>query len=476
MTRTPLQRPTLLPGLARIWRDPHTLQLGLDPARAVLIELPDPGAARILDLLDGTRPERVVLAHATADGLSADDAVSLIDALHATGFVLAAPSLLPSALPDAARRRLSSEAAALALRQAPGIRGLHPPGRSRGPTEVSAADGPSEPRSRHREAGAPPAEAPPAQTSGAQTPPAQTPPTRMSGAQTPPALKSPTQQQSGAQTSAARMSPAQMSGAQMSGAQMSGAHMTPAHMTPAQILRRRMGARVTISGRGRLAAPVAVALAEAGVGHLDPDVPGAVTTAELPGGPLRAADVGRSRSEAIAQAVLAVAPETDTHSVRRGGASLVVQLGFEQPVALLAASHVGRRQAHLAVMIRDGSVMIGPLVRSTGRPCLNCVELHRRDRDAGWPTPGVTPGNAVEPCAVTTLLAAAAFAAGEVLEFLDGGTPQTLGAAVEISGPGRFRRRTWPPHPGCTCAGRPRRSAEVKHMARHGPDRADPGG
>jgi bacteriocin biosynthesis cyclodehydratase domain-containing protein len=242
-------------------------------------------------------------------------------------------------------------------------------------------------------------------------------------------------------------------------------------------LRRRLGARVVISGRGRLAAPVAVTLAEAGVGHVDPDVPGAVTAAELPGSPLRAADVGRPRAEAIAESVLAAAPETETHSVRRGGASLIVQLGFEQPVALLAASHVARRQAHLAVTIRDGSVLIGPLVRPTGKPCLNCVELHRRDRDAGWPTPGVTPGNAVEPCTVATLLAATAFAAGEVLEFLDGGTPQTLGAAVEISGPGRFRRRTWPPHPGCTCAGRPRRSAQtVKHMARLGADQADPGG
>jgi bacteriocin biosynthesis cyclodehydratase domain-containing protein len=175
--------------------------------------------------------------------------------------------------------------------------------------------------------------------------------------------------------------------------------------------------------------------------------------------------------------VVAAAPETETHSVRRGGASLIVQLGFEQPVALLAASHVARRQAHLAVTIRDGSVLVGPLVRPTGKPCLNCVELHRRDRDAGWPTPGVTPGNAVEPCTVATLLAATAFAAGEVLEFLDGGTPQTFGAAVEISGPGRFRRRTWPPHPGCTCAGRPCRSAPTaKHMARLGADRADPGG
>ena len=52
---------------------------------------------------------------------------------------------------------------------------------------------------------------------------------------------------------------------------------------------------------------------------------------------------------------------------------------------------------------------------------------------------------------MATLLAATAFATAEVLTFLDGGTPETLGATVEISAPGRFRRRTWHPHPGCRC-------------------------
>jgi hypothetical protein len=547
MTRTPLLRPTLLPGLARVWRDPHTLQLGLDPARAVLIEMPDPGAARILDLLDGTRPERLVLAHAIADGLSPDDAITLIDLLHATGFVLPAPSLLPSSLPDAARHRLSSEAAALALRQCSGVPSPRPSSaRTAGLAEAAGVERPflpTAPKS-HRKPSAAEDQAGPETTTGtaraatasARTAPSGTAETQAAGTAETEAAgtakmaadpgtapgagtratateraeataterpEAPTAERAGG-PSAGRAGPAtaERAGTAAAGpagtaateqATKSGAGTTAAGAkagpaatatetasataSPAQILRRRLGARVVISGRGRLAAPVAVTLAEAGVGHVDPDVPGAVTAAELPGSPLRAADVGRPRAEAIAESVLAAAPETETHSVRRGGASLIVQLGFEQPVALLAASHVARRQAHLAVTIRDGSVLIGPLVRPTGKPCLNCVELHRRDRDAGWPTPGVTPGNAVEPCTVATLLAATAFAAGEVLEFLDGGTPQTLGAAVEISGPGRFRRRTWPPHPGCACAGRPRRSAQtVKHMARLGADQADPGG
>jgi hypothetical protein len=347
MIRSGLLRPTLLPGLPRVWRGPHTLQLGLDPARAVLIDLPDPRAARILDLLDGARPERVVLAEAAEDGVSPDDARELLDALHAAGLVLSAPSLFPASLPDAARRRLGGEVAALAL---------------------------------HR---------------------------RRDG------------------------------------------------LSPAQTLRKRAVARVVIAGRGRLAASIAVALAEGGVGHVHPDLPGAVGPAELAGGPLTAADIGRPRAAAVADAIRRAAPETETRTVRRGSATLVVQLGYDQPVSLLAAGHARRRQAHLAVAIREGAAVIGPLVPAAGAPCLNCIDLHRHDRDADWPELSTRlDGAAPEPCGVATLLAATGYATAEALAFLDGGTPGTLGAAVEITAPGRFRRRTWPPHPRCLCTRR----------------------
>lgn len=326
-------RPTLLPGLPRVWRSSHTLQLGTDPGRALLIDLPDPRAADLLDLLDGTRPERVVLSRAAEHGLSPAEARALLDTLHAAGFVLPGPRLLASG-----DGRLLGEATALAL------------------------------------------------------------------------------------------------------------HRNP---SPARTLRRRRAARVVITGHGRLGAPVALALAEAGVGHVQPDLPGPVTPADLPAGPLRGEDIGRVRGEAVASALARANPKIDTRTVRRS-AALTVQLGYDQPTALLAAAHARRAQPHLALAIREAIAVVGPFVPAAGTPCLNCVDLHRRDRDTGW-----SPCAAdAEPCTVATLLAATAYATAEALTFLDGGTPETLGATVEISTPGRFRRRTWHPHPGCDCGSR----------------------
>lgn len=350
VTRTPLLRPTLLPGLAQLWRDRHTLQLGLDPARAVLLEVADPAAARLLPLLDGSRSERDILDSAAEAKVSRDDARTLLDALRNAGLVVGAHTLLPATLPEPSRRRLAAEAAALAL----------------------------------------------------------TAPERAG--------------------------------------------------TPAQILRRRAAARVVVTGRGRLGAPVAVALAQAGVGHVSPELAGTVRAAEATGFGLLATDEHRPRAEAVVEAIRRCAPGTLTHPVRRGRPDLVIQLGEDRPAELVAAGYAQRRQAHLLLALRDGTAVVGPLVRGAGTPCLNCLDLHRQDRDPGWAGIRAQLANApaLEPCTAATLITAVGHAVAEVLAFLDGGTPETEGAALEISAPGRIRRRAWPPHPACGC-GRPRR-------------------
>ena len=328
-----MNRPTLIPGLPRVWRRPGELQIGADPARALVLHLPDPRCERVLDLLDGSRSERLVMIRAAEFGVPGEECRALLDALAAAGLTLPATTLVPHTLPAESQRRLAGEAAALALRGVP---------------------------------------------------------------------------------------------------------------RPAQVLRRRAAAQVVIGGQGRLGAPIAVALAEAGVGHVRAETAGVVRPGELAGGPLRGADLGRPRQQAITEAVSHAAPGNGVAAGCRESPFLRVQLDHDKPAALL-------RRPHLAITVREGVAVIGPLVPVSGRPCLNCLDLHRRERDAGWP--GVVAGaSGEEPCTVATLLAATAYAVGEVLLFLDGDVPRTLGATAEITAPGAVRRRSWAPHPECSCA------------------------
>jgi bacteriocin biosynthesis cyclodehydratase domain-containing protein len=340
LTTAPLARPTLLPGLRRLWRSRQRLQLGVDPGRAVVLELPDHRAARLLDLLDGTRSERVLLTEAGRCGIREPHARALLDALRAAGLVVGAQTLLPHNLPEPVRRRLADEAASLALRG------------------------------------------------------------------------------------------------------------TDAPATPAQILRRRAAARVAITGRGRLVAPVALALAQAGVGHVATDHAGAGHVAPASGGvgPVTPAVDG------LAAEIDRVAPGTKTTPLRRGEATFAVHAGPTGPASLAAAGYARHRLPHLALAVRDSAVLVGPLVPPQGRPCLNCLDLHRIDRDPAWPQLAAqlaVPDR--EPCAAATLLSAAGLATGEVLSWLDGEAPATVGAVVEVAAPGRLRRRSWPPHPRCHC-------------------------
>jgi len=242
--------------------------------------------------------------------------------------------------------------------------------------------------------------------------------------------------------------------------------------TPAGILRRRRAASVLITGASRLAVPIACALGSAGVGHPWPEVEGVTrVTDSVPAG-LIPADAHRPRGVAAVEALRRAAPDAVLTPLRPTEATFAVLAGQSAPAPVTALSLAARHLPHLAVDSRDGTMIVGPLVRPGVTPCLNCLDLHRRDRDPAWPILAAqlhTAPDGYSPLAVTTALAGVAYAVAEVLRHIDGGVPRTLGATIELDEPGRERRRQWGHHPNCGCV----RTAPTRSFARRQRDPND---
>jgi bacteriocin biosynthesis cyclodehydratase domain-containing protein len=189
----------------------------------------------------------------------------------------------------------------------------------------------------------------------------------------------------------------------------------------AQVLARRAAAVVQVRGTGRVAASIAEVLTASGV----------ATSVRL-----QAAPAGRNGSGP---------PQP----------GLVVVAG-RQP--LEAADQLRREQVpHLAVSAAEAIGTVGPLVRPGVTACLRCLDLARADRDPAWPLILAQLASRQDDpaaCDAALVAAVAAQAAAQALQFIDrpGDAGPAENATLELVQPGwQWRRRTWPPHPACTC-------------------------
>lgn len=118
--------------------------------------------------------------------------------------------------------------------------------------------------------------------------------------------------------------------------------------------------------------------------------------------------------------------------------------------------------AHLAVRVRDGIGLVGPLVIPGVTSCLGCADLHRSDRDAAWPAVAAQLRGTVGVADRATLLATAALALSQVNRVIaavrghdagpDPGPPQALNATLEFDlHAGAIVARQWSTHPLCSC-------------------------
>jgi bacteriocin biosynthesis cyclodehydratase domain-containing protein len=194
----------------------------------------------------------------------------------------------------------------------------------------------------------------------------------------------------------------------------------------ARALARRTAAQVSIHGGGRAGTVVASLLTTSGIGQVTLDDQAPHQTAP-PGTPL-------SGPPLPDLAILTDRPSADLYD------------------------WLMRKQIpHLAASASEAIGVVGPLVLPGNTACLRCLDLARADRDPAWPLIlAQLSGRQPDPasCDAPLATAVAAQAAFQALALIDraGSADAVTNGTLELFLPGwQWRRRTWPPHPRCSC-------------------------
>ncbi len=136
-------------------------------------------------------------------------------------------------------------------------------------------------------------------------------------------------------------------------------------------------------------------------------------------------------------------------------ADLLVLVGRRSPAE--TAELLRQRQAYLSVYADEAIGVVGPLVQPGVTACLRCIDLARAQRDAAWPLilAQLTERTANPPgCDAVLATSVAGQAAAQAIAFADRSplAQATASATLELVLPSwQWRRRSWPPHPACTC-------------------------
>ena len=107
-------RPALRTGLLPLWRDRDTIQIGVDPRRAVALTGAG-AAAAMIGLLDGSRDREQLVTAATQLGVPVTVAEQLLTLLAAAGLLIDFPAALLRAVPLERRQQVLPELATASL-------------------------------------------------------------------------------------------------------------------------------------------------------------------------------------------------------------------------------------------------------------------------------------------------------------------------------------------------------------------------
>ena len=218
---------------------------------------------------------------------------------------------------------------------------------------------------------------------------------------------------------------------------------------------------VVISGEGDLPCALADLLREGGVGQVSVGA-SAVNTLDLE---LRGQRAGRGHAAHPAPH----APGAPGTPVTSGSVSRLSAQPDLVVLAALGAIHpdagepwLRRGIPHLPLVVQGHRVQVGPLIDRGAGPCLSCMDLHRRDRDAAWPAllsqlvPG-WPFLPAKPISVeSTLTTMTIGAAAMIVHMCLDGQPVPTDLSLELAlGWPTTNTRRWFTHPLCDCtAGR----------------------
>ena len=199
---------------------------------------------------------------------------------------------------------------------------------------------------------------------------------------------------------------------------------------------------VVISGEGDLPCALADLLRVGGIGQVSVGA-NAVNTLDLE---LRGHRVGARRTTSGAVSDQPARPD------------LVVLAAMGAIRADAGEPWLRRGIPHLPLVVQAHRVQVGPLITGGAGPCLSCMDLHRRDKDAAWPallsqlspTWPLRPGGPVNLESTLTAMAVGV-AAMIVHTCLDGQpVPDDLSLELSLPWPAILTRR-WFRHPLCDC-------------------------
>jgi hypothetical protein len=237
-----------------------------------------------------------------------------------------------------------------------------------------------------------------------------------------------------------------------------------------QVLQRRRSMTVSVIGTDQTSAPLAAALAAAGVGRIRVDHRTEVAAATTFPGGVTPQDEGRRFAEAARDVVARAAPECQT-AVRPGttDVSIAILTGAAAMDPVLRRALLLDRTPHLAVFAGTAAARIGPLVIPGVTSCLLCADFHRTERDPAWPSLAAQLANPTTAPVATSVglgLATVGVAVTQALGFLDAGESTCIDGTLEWEQPDwRLRRRSWTRHPDCACfAARPQRATRSERV------------